>query len=415
MSRYGTIVVGGGIIGAATAYHLAKAGAENVVVLERAGIAEGTTPAGAGFISVWAAGNIAAWQNEELSFERYALEFYPALAERGHDINLHRNGHIWIGISEEGYAEHIVPMAEDESVPNKQVLDGEGVAALLPIVEADKIVGGVYHPDSVYLSTTLANQALMAEAESLGVEVRTSSPVDELIVEGGRVRGVRGPHGEARADDVVLALGAWTNSLLKRHDAWIPVAPVAATRIVTEPLGLPATLPSFLFPELEQMWIREQAGGLLFGGNYEGPPHYDYVEDGPPPSFRELPMDGYEETQALARRAAEVLPLLGQYKSATTSTGAPVMTPDFRPVAGPVPGLPGAWVITGDCECGVTHGPGLGLTVSELIRGEAPSMADPAALDPGRFDPALKTGADVLQAMASAEGGVWKIDEVGAS
>src|SRR4051794_18322468 len=221
MSKYSTIVVGGGIIGAATAFHLAKAGAEEVLLLERAGIAEGTTPAGAGLISAWAAGNIAAWQNEELSFERYALEFYPALAERGYDINLHQNGHVWIGITQEGYDEHIVPMAKDESVSNKQVLDGNGVAEILPIVEADKIVGGVYHPDSIYLTTTMANQALIDEARDLGVEVRTYSPVDELIFEGGRVRGVRGPHGEARADDVVLALGAWTNSLLKHHDTWV--------------------------------------------------------------------------------------------------------------------------------------------------------------------------------------------------
>ncbi len=412
MSDYGTIVVGGGVIGAATAHHLSQAGGQKVLLLERNGVSEGTTPAGAGFICVWAAGNIPAWKQEEMAFERYALSFYRELSARGHDIDLHTNGHIWIGITEDGYSEHIEPMAVDENVADKRVLDAKGVAELLPIVDPGEIVGGVYHPGSIYLSTSLVTEALAREAAAAGAEIRTHSPVSELLVEDGRVRGVRTAAGELKADNVVLALGAWTNSLLKQHEKWLPIAPVTATRIITEPLGLPSTLPSFLLPEMHQMWIREHAGGLLFGGDYEGRPHYDFVDVDPPSSFRELPLDGYEEERELASRAAAAVPLLGEFKSATVTTGAPVMTPDFRPLAGPVPGLAGAWVITGDCECGVTHGPGLARTVSELIFGEEPTLAeDPAALDPGRFGDSLKTGADVLKAMANAEGGVWKIDE----
>jgi hypothetical protein len=88
------------------------------------------------------------------------------------------------------------------------------------------------------------------------------------------------------------------------------------------------------------------------------------------------------------------------------------MTADFRPIAGPLPRAEGAWVITGDCECGVTHGPGLAKTLAELVLGLETSLADPAPLDPGRFDPAIQTGADVLRAMAEAEGGVWKLESV---
>lgn len=409
MARYRTIVVGGGMIGVATAHHLVRAGLDEVLLVERHGLSQGTTPAGAGFIAAFAAGNIPAWKDEELAFERYALTFYRELAARGHDINLHANGNLWIATTAEAYDEHIVPLEQDDTVPDKRVVSPAEIAELLPIVNPTEIVGGVYHPNSLYLTTTLAARALAAEAQAMGAEIRPYCPVDELIVEHGRVDGVRTPWGELRASNVVLALGAWTNSLLRRHDTWIPLAPVTATRIITEPLGLPPTLPSFLIPEMHQLWIREQAAGLLFGADYEARPHYDFLNADPPDTFSELPLDGYEEERELAAQAARVVPLLGQFKSATVATGAPVMTPDFRPVAGPVPGLPGSWVITGDCECGITHGPGLARTIAELLAGEEPTLADPAALDPARFDPGLRTGTDVLQAMAGAEGGVWKI------
>ena len=176
---------------------------------------EGTTPAGAGFICVWAAGNIPAWKQEEMEFERYALGFYRELSGRGHDIDLHENGHIWIGITEDGYRSTSSRWPWTRTCADKRVLDAEQVAELLPIVEPSKIVGGVYHPGSIYLSTSLATHALAREAEAAGAEIRTHSPVSELLVEDGRVRGVRTAGGELEADNVVLALGAWTNSLLE--------------------------------------------------------------------------------------------------------------------------------------------------------------------------------------------------------
>jgi glycine/D-amino acid oxidase-like deaminating enzyme len=411
-----TIIVGGGLQATSTAYKHALAGARDDVLLERNDLAQGTTTAGAGFIATWAAGNIPAWRGEELAFERYAIDFYRRLSAAGHDLALHDNGHLWIATNDDAFEEHIQPMIHDDSVPDSRVVDPAGIERLLGgLVPAAGVVGGVFHPNCVYLSAPKAARALAAAFEQMGGEVRTRWPVDELIVDDGRILGVRGQHGDLRGHHVILCLGAWTNALLRRHDAWLPIAPVTATRIITEPLGVAPTTPSFLLPELEQLWIREEAGGLLWGGNYEARPHYDFVDADPPDRFVELPLDGYEETLELGRRAAAVVPLLGQYRSATIAHGAPVMTPDFRPIAGRVPGFDGLWAITGDCECGVTHGPGLGRTVAELVLGGAPTLdVDPAALDPGRFDSTLTSGADVLKAMANAEGGVWKLQEVAA-
>jgi glycine/D-amino acid oxidase-like deaminating enzyme len=416
VERRSIVVVGGGVIGASVAYHLAKGGARDVVLVERDDLAQGTTNAGAGFIATWAAGNIAAWKVEELAFERYALDFYRELGAAGHDLDLHVNGHLWVSASDEAYEEHIVPMETDDAVEDRRVLTPSGVEELMQgVVPAGGVVGGVYHPTCLYLSAPKAARALAAAFEAVGGEVRTHWPVSELLVDGNRVTGVQGPHGVIHADHVVLACGAWTNALLRRHDRWLAIAPTTASRIVTEPLGLSPTLPSFLIPEFEQMWIREEAGGLLWGANYEARPHYDFVEDDPPNRFDVLPLDGYEETRALGRRAAAVVPLLGTFRSVTLAHGAPVMTPDFRAMMGPLPDLEGGWVVTGDCECGVTHGPGLGRTLAELVLGQATTLGSAEPFRPDRFGDTLRTGQDVLGAMASAEGGVWKIEEVAPS
>ena len=187
MARDRTIVVGGGMIGVATAYHLVRAGFDQVLLVERQGLSQGTTPAGAGFICAFAAGNVAAWKEDELAFERYALEFYRELAARGHEINLHANGNLWIASTAEAYEEYIVPLERHDGVPDKRVVSPRDVSELLPIVDPAEIVGGVYHPNSLYLTTTLAACALATEAQALGAEIRSHCPVDELIVEHGRV------------------------------------------------------------------------------------------------------------------------------------------------------------------------------------------------------------------------------------
>ena len=102
----GAIVVGGGILGCAAALHLAEAGVEDVVVLERDGIAQATSNAGAGFLAVWAAGHVHdAWGHEEAELERYALAFYRGLHEDGHDIGWRPNGVLWAALTEAGWDE----------------------------------------------------------------------------------------------------------------------------------------------------------------------------------------------------------------------------------------------------------------------------------------------------------------------
>jgi glycine/D-amino acid oxidase-like deaminating enzyme len=183
------------------------------------------------------------------------------------------------------------------------------------------------------------------------------------------------------------------------------MVPLVASRLVTEPLGVPGTMPPMLFPEAAHLWVREEAGGLLFGGSYETRPRYDVAEE-PPERYDQLPLDGVYEAQRLAAQVSRAIPLFTRYRSLTVAHGAPCYTPDLRGVVGAVPGVEGLWAVGGCNEAGITHGPGYGRLVADLVSGRKP-LCDPAPFRPERFGEAMGTAADVIAAMAAGGRMSW--------
>ena len=168
----GAIVVGGGILGCAAALHLAEAGIEDVVVLERDGIAQATSNAGAGFLAVWAAGHVHdAWGHEEAELERYALAFYRGLHEDGHDIGWRPNGVLWAALTEAGWDEYLAPYARHPEEPAARVLDGPAVAELTGVTTPAGIYRAVYHPTGARISAPSAVRALADRLRARGGHV----------------------------------------------------------------------------------------------------------------------------------------------------------------------------------------------------------------------------------------------------
>ncbi len=177
------------------------------------------------------------------------------------------------------------------------------------------------------------------------------------------------------------------------------MVPLVAARIVTEPLGVSRSLPPLLFPEFAHLWLREDEGGLLFGASFEARPRYDLVQGSPPERYEQLPLDALVATEATAARASGAVPLLARYRSRTLAYGAPCYTPDLRALVGPAGGLDGLFVVGGCNEAGITHGPGYGRLVAEIVTGAAETIADPGPFSPDRFGRALPDGAAVVRAM----------------
>lgn len=373
-------VVGAGVLGTSTAVHLLEAGVEDVLVVERDGEGQATSAAGAGFIGEWAG----AWDPkcgaEEQAIERYGIGFYRDLQESGHEVRFRPNGNLFLAATEASFDANCGQAMATEGA--RRLSPREVSEATGGVVAAEAIGGGVLHPNGGQVSAGLVAPVLATIARERGARLATRSPVQRIVVEDGRVQGLETEREQIAAESVVLAAGAWANVLLRELGVFLPMAPLVAARVVTEPLEIPATMPTIMMRETS-MYAREEYGGLLWGTTFAAPPRRSFVDQDPPERFEQLPLDGYEEMKQTLTRSYAVLPRLAQARSATVAYGAPTYTPDGRGLIGAVPGIEGLYVVSGCNEGGVTHGPGFGRVVAELVAYGEPRLC---SLDPFRLD-----------------------------
>ena len=380
-------VVGAGILGVSVALHLVESGARDVVVVDADGPLGGTTPAGAGFVARFGADHNRRLGAATVPLQEYGLAFYRDLHVSGADLEFAHNGNMVLALSPdmldkltEGIAGH------PQALAGTRRLDPDGVAELMRgTVDPSAIAGGVYMPEGIQLTTARANEEIIRRLEAADVEFRWRTPVTGVRVVGDAVVGVETREAVIDASIVVLAAGAWTPPLVESVGFRLPLVPMVATRVVSEPAGLPADMPTVQCPELG-LWLRELHGAFSWGGGFA----YRLLTA--------LRADGLEfglgrpEASSLvdAQRAhqdsvAEIFPALSGLDAAEIIQGVPVYTVDGGLYAGAVPDVEGLWAVTGDCESGITHGPGLGRLVAELVMDEAP-FVDPTPFRLDRVD-----------------------------
>ena len=146
--------------------------------------------------------------------------------------------------------------------------------------------------------------------------------------------------------------------------------------------------------------LREEHGRMLLGCAYGGEHRNALLDSNPlPERVEQMPMDGLFETLRIAEELAKVIPTLSGLKNVTMAQGAPCYTPDLRALIGPLPETEGLYVLTGDNEAGVTHAPGYGRAVAELITGRSPFVAL-EAFRVDRFGGRLSSARDVADAIS---------------
>jgi sarcosine oxidase subunit beta len=398
--RADVIVVGAGMLGCSAALHLKQAGVSDVLLLERDDLAQATSSAGAGFVGVWGAGYVGSWGDPEIALEWYALDFYRELADADFDFDYKTNGNLWVATTAAAWDRHIAVIAEHSAVADRTTLSADEVEEVTGIIAGAEVVGGVLHPRGGQVSAPKATRAVAERFIHAGGKIEVRRPASRILIQHGRVVGIDTPRGRIDTGTVVLAAGAWTNTVLHEHGIWIPMVPLVASRIVTEPLGVPPTMPTLMLQECEFIWLREERGGLMWGCSYEIPPRYDLVDGDPPDRLDGLSLDGVLHARSVGDGIARVIPALARHRSLTIAQGAPTYTADLRGVVGRVPGIEGLYVIGGCNEAGITHGPGYGrLVADEIALGEA-TLTDIDAFRIGRFGDDIVGPNDVVAAIA---------------
>ena len=196
-------VVGGGILGATAALHLARAGADVILLERQAALGTQTTAAGAGFVGYWA-GEL------EAELAEYGMRFYADLQERsGGDLGVRRVGLLFPALSEPG-VEMLRQEYERELhfAPDVIMLDEAEALLVAPILAPGSVHGALFQPDAYQVDTGRVMRALDGELRAAGVDVRTSTAAAGAVVESGRVTGVRTSAGTVAASAVVNAAGA---------------------------------------------------------------------------------------------------------------------------------------------------------------------------------------------------------------
>jgi sarcosine oxidase subunit beta len=359
MTTAEAVIIGGGVMGASIAYHLAKAGQTGVVLLER-------EP----FFGQGATGRCAGGIRYQFSTEinvRLSLLSLPMLdafeEETGQAIDLRRCGYLFLLSRQEDIAafQHNVALQHRLGVQTEW-LSGEEIRRRLPMMQIDDVQAGAWHSKDGLADPNGVVMGYVNAARRMGVMLLTDVTVTGIETRDGRVTGVRTNEGQIAAPVVVNAAGPWAASIGEMAGVDLPIAPLRRQWLTTTPLpDIPDDFP-FVIDFAQSLYVHREGRGLLTGmSNPDERPGYDQSVD------REWEVVAIE---AAARR----LPLLESAGVASRVAGLYEVTPDAHPILGETP-VEGFYVCAGFSGHGFMHGPICGqLLAEEILAGRAATL-----------------------------------------
>ena len=366
------VIIGGGIIGVSTLYHLAKSGCEGAVLIERKQLASGTT---------WHAAGIVGQLREsgaQTELSKYTARLFTELeGETGQATGYKQNGTLHLALSDLRWEQlrrnhdHAARM-EIES----HLLDRDQIGALWPLVKTSDVLGGFFVPSNGQVNPMDVTQALAKGAKAKGALIFENTKAIRILTHQGRVSGVETDQGVIATEKVLLAAGMWSARFAAAHGVTVPLHASEHFYIVTEPTkDIPSTLPGLVTLE-ERIYAKEDAGKLLLGG-FEARGKA-WGQNGIPDSFEfdELPFDMDHNAPVLEAMFAR-FPALETMGIKTFFNGPESFTPDGRPYIGPAPEMPGLFIAAGMNSNGILNSGGVGLTMAAwMLTGSPPrSMA----------------------------------------
>ncbi|MCA1646316.1 MAG: FAD-binding oxidoreductase [Chloroflexi bacterium] len=372
LPRYASVViVGGGVMGVSTAYHLAARGQTDVLLLERSELlGQGATGKCAGGIRHQFGTEI----NIRLSLESIQmLERFEV--EPGHPIGLHQCGYLFLLTRPADVAAFArnVGLQRQLGVPTEW-LTPEDICRRLPLLRTEDVLAGTFFGRDGLCDPSSVVAGYAAGARHLGAWLRTGIGVTGVRLLGERVVAVITTGGEVQTDCFINAAGPFAADIGTMLGLQLPITPLRRQMLVTTPLPeVPADFP-FVIDFASGLYFHREGPGILTGmGNpNEGPSTDERVD---------LEWEAYQLGMAVRR-----MPLLERAGLAHHWAGLYEMTPDAHPLIGRLEPLSNAYVVAGFSGHGFMHGPVAGKLLAEIILdGQTQTLADTTALSPGRF------------------------------
>jgi glycine cleavage system aminomethyltransferase T/glycine/D-amino acid oxidase-like deaminating enzyme len=361
-SHASVVIIGGGIVGCSVAYHLAKRGCSDVLLLERKRLTCGTTWHAAGLV-----GQLRATQNLT-RLAQYTTQLYESLErETGQATGFRQVGSIAVAASEARFEElkRGASMARCFGL-EVQVLSPGAARERWPLLSTEDLVGAVFLAKDGQTNPVDTTQALARGARRGGVRILEEVRVTGIRSERDRVTGVTTELGEIRADVVVNCAGMWAREVGGWADASVPLHAAEHFYIVTEPIrGLTSGLPVLRDADACS-YFKEDAGKLLVG--WFEPRAKPWGEGGIPASFAfdQLPAD-LAHIEPLFAQAMHRVPVLESAGVQVFFNGPESFTPDDRYLLGEVPELRGLYLAAGFNSIGIQSAGGAGKVLADWI------------------------------------------------
>jgi sarcosine oxidase subunit beta len=352
IEKANVVIIGGGVMGTSTAYHLAKQGCQDVVLVEKKQVASGSTGLSAGGIRLQfsSEANIRMSMESLQVFERFAEEFEA-------EIDFRQHGYLFLASEPEDWAEFQanVVVQQRMGVPVRLLSPAE-IDELAPYLYLDDMVGGTFCPRDGYADPYSVAMGFAKQARRLGVEIREETEALDIEVSEGKVRAVVTNQGEIATPVVVNVAGPWAAQVGGMAGLELPVAPYRRQVFVTAPFDeLPKQTP-LVIDFAPSFYFRREGASILMGmTDHEEPPSFNTNFD-------------LEFLVRTAEKAAHRVPVLDRADFMRGWGGLYAITPDNNPVIGQdIGGVEGFYCAVGFSGHGFQQSPAVGRILADLI------------------------------------------------
>jgi 4-methylaminobutanoate oxidase (formaldehyde-forming) len=367
-ARAEIVVIGGGIIGCATAYHLAKQHKANVLLLERAKLTSGST---------WHAAGLVGQLRSSASITqllRYSVDLYTRLAEEtGLETGWKMTGCLRLAMNQERWTEYrrLATTAQSFGL-EMHLLSSSEVKAMWPLMETKDLVGASFLPSDGQANPSDITQSLAKGARMHGASIQEAVAVSDFEIADRHVKAVKTSLGTVACDKVVLCAGQWSRQLAAKAQVRVPLQPVKHQYVITEKIpGITSGLATVRDPD-RRTYFKEEVGGLVFGG-YEPNPIPWTAVDLPEDFEFQLFDDDWDHFEQHMAQAMNRIPALAQAGIKQMINGPESFTPDGNFILGRAPELSNFFVGCGFNAFGIAAAGGAGWVLAEWVQsGEAP-------------------------------------------